>query len=141
MRISNLPGLLWVFLLIALVFTPITLLSQEASISMATILHAITEEIPERLPEKVDLASNASYRVQLGLFRDKQNVEKMIQKIENQYDLPLYIFIEVQKNTSFYRVLVGDFSSKNNAKDFIPQLKQNGLKGIVKKYDRWEDVM
>ena len=138
MRISKHKGILWVFLFVC--FSLSSLHSQIDFIHANTYFLASTEEIPEEDPIVANqtIPSN-SYRVQLGLFNDPNNVNKLIDRVVSKFDLPLYIFLEGDHKKLLYRVVIGDFYSREAAKDIIPELRQNGVKGFVKEFNRWED--
>jgi cell division septation protein DedD len=100
-----------------------------------TVLENITEEVPAQ-PKPMFVSSKhnsaESYKIQLGYFKNKNNVFQLVHKIKKDHDWSVYIKTENNNGTDFYRVLIVDVSSKRSAEAIIGQLKAEGLKAILK---------
>ncbi len=99
------------------------------------VLQNVTEEIPDNpKPQFVSskLYTKDKLKIQLGYFKEKRNVNKMINKIKAKYDWPVYVKTENKNGTDYYRVLIVDISSHGTANAIMGQLNHDGLKAILK---------
>ena len=101
-----------------------------------SIFKKVTEDIPEQKPKARFISANPfnnnKLKIQLGYFKEKINVNKMIKKIKSKHDWPVYVKTENRNGTDFYRVMIVDISNQRMATDMLAQLKSDGLKGIIK---------
>ncbi len=98
-------------------------------------LQKITEEIPDKAkPRFVSTKQYAkdNLKIQLGYFKEKRNVNKMINKIKSKYEWSLYVKTEKSNGTDYYRVMIVDISNRRAANVIMGQLKHEGLKAIIK---------
>ncbi len=100
-----------------------------------TVLENITEDVPAQ-PKPMFVSSKRNsaenYKIQLGYFKEKTNVFRLVHKIKKNHDWSVYIKTENNNGTDYYRVLIIDISSKRSAEAIIGQLKAEGLKAILK---------
>jgi len=69
-------------------------------------------------------AGNAvGWRIQVGAFIYKQNAEKTASILGQKIDLPVYIVVE----NPWYKVLVGDFKTKEDAEQYLEMLHKLGF--------------
>ncbi len=102
---------------------------EESSLQKASI------DTPEK-PKPTFVNSNSkvrkNFKIQLGYFKEKRNVSKMVKKIKNNYDLAVDVRTESKNGSDYYRVLIVDIANKNSAQAIIGQLKSDGMKAILK---------
>jgi cell division septation protein DedD len=99
------------------------------------VLQNVTEEIPDQPKPRFVSTKNYSdknIKIQLGYFKEKRNVSKMVKKIKAKHDWSVFVKTENKNGTDFYRVMIVDISSKRTANAIIGQLKSEGLKGFIK---------
>ena len=63
------------------------------------------------------------WRVQVGAFIYKQNAEKTASILDKKIDLPVYIVVE----NPWYKVLVGDFRTKEEAEKYLEIIHKIGF--------------
>lgn len=100
------------------------------------ILQELTEEIPEKPKPKFvsnRKYSGKSFNIQLGYFKEKNNVTKMVNRIRSKYDWSVYVKTESKKGTDYFRVLIVDISNRKTADEIMGLLKAEGLKAVLKK--------
>jgi thioredoxin 1 len=74
-----------------------------------------------------------TYRVQVGVFTDYANTEKLVQELRTYTEEPIIVLNDYLNNRTVFKVMVGDFDSKKDALNFKNQLWQNyGIDGFVK---------
>ncbi len=74
----------------------------------------------------------AQYEVQLGLFRNKQNAEKLTSEIGDKTGLYPYIVIDHKEGKPMYRVVIGSFAGRKLAVNTFRELKNAGYASFVK---------
>jgi serine-type D-Ala-D-Ala carboxypeptidase (penicillin-binding protein 5/6) len=117
------------------------------SLSNATTLpppapHPVPERKPpeRKLPELKpheqspveDRGTNTSaYTVQVGAFREKRAAEMLRQRLRKR-GYSAYVMTSGTRTAKFYRVRLGEFDSRGEAKRFVGRLKsQMGLEAVV----------
>jgi thiol-disulfide isomerase/thioredoxin len=74
-----------------------------------------------------------SYRVQVGVFTDYANTENLVSQLRSHTDEPIVVLNDYINNKTVFKVLVGDFESREMAGKLKNQLWQNyGIDGFVK---------
>jgi cell division septation protein DedD len=100
-----------------------------------TLLQNVTEEIPDHPKPRFVSSKNYSkenLKIQLGFFKEKKNVSKMINNIKSKHNWSVFVKTENKNGIDYYRVMIVDISSKTKANAIIRQLKHEGLKGFIK---------
>ncbi len=100
-----------------------------------TVLQDITEEVPNSPKSKfmsTKSHSGGNFKIQLGYFKEKKNVNKMVKKVKKINDWSVYVKTENNNGTDYYRVMIVDISNKSTAYDIIGQLQSEGLKAVLK---------
>lgn len=72
------------------------------------------------------------YQVQVGLFKQKENTDKLVQELMRRGYQPS---VEVSKSLTGeirYRVIVGAFDDRNDAERLAQELKEIGVEAIVR---------
>ena len=72
------------------------------------------------------------YEVQAGYFKNYENAVRLINKLKSNFDQTVKMKKETNNNKTRYRVMIGEFNSKQNAASFLKSLRNLGFKGIVK---------
>lgn len=94
------------------------------------LLCKIGEKPPVIEPPVVEPPS-VLYRVQVGVFSQRENAEKLVGDLKAKgFDGVIKVVTENEKVT--YRVQVGAFSKKENADALLNDLKANGFDGFIK---------
>lgn len=74
-----------------------------------------------------------TYRVQVGVFTDYANTDKLVQQLRTYTEEPIIVLNDYLNNRTVFKVMVGDFENKKEAVNFKNQLWQNyGIDGFVK---------
>ncbi|MFO7843990.1 MAG: septal ring lytic transglycosylase RlpA family protein [Bacteroidales bacterium] len=90
-------------------------------------LIASTDELPdgkEQQAEKkseyysldVKKASPSGKGVQIGSFSRNENVFRIVERLKDKYNQPVFLEIAEKERQKLYRVVIGNFSSENDAK-------------------------
>lgn len=76
------------------------------------------------------------YRVQLGVFKDAQNVMRQVDVLKKQISDPVNIINEKNSSTGevTYRLVAGKFNDKYSADALLNTLKSKGHNGLVKTF-------
>ena len=75
------------------------------------------------------------YRVQIGIFDNQESAERLRRSARSKADLNVY----VEFDTPFYRVRVGDFTTKADAEKYVKILKDKGFQEslwVIKKINK-----
>lgn len=74
------------------------------------------------------------YRIQLGVYKDAQNVMRQVDILKKQISEPVNIINEKNSSTGevTYRLVAGKFSDKYSADAYLSTLKNQGHNGLVK---------
>ena len=68
-----------------------------------------------------DPSTNSAWVVQLGSFKEQENAQNFISKIKKKGYTP---FIEVNEDSSWYKIRVGPYPSKDEADQVVLDLKK-----------------
>ena len=91
------------------------------------------------LPKEPHLVKNSeahsmSYSIQIGAFEKYLNAKKYIEKSSENLDSHYYILEEhTAEGKSLYKVVVGAFTSKNEAKKIQIRLEELGYNGFIRR--------
>lgn len=108
--------------------------AKPADDNVRSVLQEITEEIPDQPKAKfmsTKSHSGGNFKIQLGYFKEKKNVNKMVKKIKKINDWSVHIKTENNNGTDYYRVMIVDISNKKAANEIIRQLQSEGLKAVL----------
>ncbi|MGE5356907.1 MAG: SPOR domain-containing protein [Deltaproteobacteria bacterium] len=77
-----------------------------------------------------------SYRVQVGVFSDYANTEKMLTKLYNSFNEPVVVLTDYLNNKTVYKVYVGDFPTMEEAEKLKSEIERKlGIKCIIKTFE------
>ncbi len=81
-------------------------------------------------------AGQSVYRVQLGVYKDAQNVMRQVDLLKKQISEPVNIINEKNSSTGevTYRLVAGKFNDKYSADALLNTLKNKGYNGLVKSF-------
>jgi len=68
--------------------------------------------------------TTSGYRIQIDLFSDESDAHKHADRVRSKTDLNVYVLYEAP----FFRVRVGDFSTKSEAERYVKILKDKGFR-------------
>ncbi|MDI6778803.1 MAG: SPOR domain-containing protein [Bacteroidota bacterium] len=86
--------------------------------------------MPPTAHQPVIKTSSDNFSIQLGAFKEEENSLQFAYTAKNRLNEDIYNIFD--KGTGLYRVLVGDFSTKESAKEYRDQL--------VKKFPEYQDA-
>lgn len=83
--------------------------------------------------KKEAIVKTSSYRVQVGVFTDYANTQKLVEKLHEMTSEPVVILNDQLNDKLVYKVLLGDFEVRQNAEKLKNHLYQNyGIDSYVK---------
>lgn len=80
----------------------------------------------------VSRQASAGFSVQIGAFGHYGNVLTEVEKIQSKINEPVLVNIATLRGKTVYKVLVGEFMSRQEAVDFSNYLKGIQIEGIIK---------
>lgn len=72
------------------------------------------------------------FGVQIGAFAEYGNVLIQAEKLESLFDAPIVVSINQLNGKTVYKIVVGAFSDKNDAKTLLNRVKDQGINGFVR---------
>lgn len=96
--------------------------------------HSIDKNNPENI---VTVKTNKlSYRVQVGVFSDYANTEKMLTKLYDNFNEPVVVLTSYLDNKTVYKVYVGDFETESQAIELKNEIESKlNIKCLVKSFE------
>lgn len=96
-------------------------------------------DLNQALVSSIDLPTestkeNLAFRIQMGYFKNLAYAERMAKDLKNSYQFPVEIRKEEKKEGIFHRVLLGSFSSQDEAKVVFKKMKKAGRKAMMKEF-------
>lgn len=85
------------------------------------------------------VASEGPFTIQVGSFREADNAKRLKKALELRYR-NVYIFKVILNNTTYFRVRVGRFVTKEDAFLLAETMAQEGYSPIVVRYEEWGRV-
>ena len=81
---------------------------------------------------KVSRQPSAGYSVQIGVFAEYGNVLTEAARLEDMFDNPVIVHIAKLGDKTVYKVLIGDFNTKDEAIQFRAVVKSKGIESFIK---------
>ncbi len=81
---------------------------------------------------KVSRQPSAGYSVQIGAFAEYGNVLTEAARLEKIFSQPIIVHIATLREKTVYKVLIGEFDSRQQAIDFKAEVKAKGIEAIIK---------
>ncbi len=72
------------------------------------------------------------FGVQIGAFAEYGNVLIQAEKLESLFDAPIIVSINQLNGKTVYKIVVGAFENKNDAKTLLNRVKDQGINGFVR---------
>ncbi len=72
------------------------------------------------------------YTIQVGAFSTTENAQSRKTQLERIFNEPVFVVKDKESENPLYRVLVGDFTVKNKASNYLQLVKKYGVNGFVK---------
>jgi len=72
------------------------------------------------------------YGVQIGAFAEYGNVLIQAEKLESLFDAPVIVSINQLNGKTVYKIVIGAFSDKKDAKTLLNRVKGQGINGFVR---------
>ena len=69
-----------------------------------------------------DSIPNGNFSVQIGSFKMPDNAGRIVALAKERFTQPVYLFLD--KNDNSYKIVIGNFSSKDDARKFRDQMEQ-----------------
>ncbi len=76
--------------------------------------------------------ASSGYSVQVGVYGEYSNLLREAAKIEQKFDDAILVHIAQLNGKTVYKILVGEFKTREDASQFRAFLQQKGLTGIIK---------
>ncbi len=72
------------------------------------------------------------YGVQIGAFAEYGNVLIQAEKLESLFDAPIIVSINELNGKTVYKIVVGAFEDKDDARTLLSRVKDQGINGFVR---------
>lgn len=83
--------------------------------------------------EEKMIPTKDSYRVQVGTYTDFKNTFNYVNELKEIFAEPIIVLNDYAEGKIVYRIMMGEFKTKNEASSFVEILKQEfGISAIVK---------
>lgn len=79
----------------------------------------------------VNRANSSGYGVQIGVFAEYGNVLREVEKLEAKFNKKVLVNINQLNNKTVYKVIVGQFTSRNSANSYKETMASKGVAGYV----------
>ncbi len=84
----------------------------------------------------VTVETTNSYRVQVGVYTDYANTERIVNEFNSKFDEPIMILNNYLDNTIVYKVVAGDYQDVADARTLKASIEEKmGIKGFVKLFE------
>ena len=104
-----------------------------SSPSKSVVKEVIEEKAPIMEADEFEMPDKSSYRIQVGIYSDFKNTFKYVNELKEQFAEPIIVLNDYKDGKIVYRIMMGEFSSKNEATSFVTILKSDfNIKGIIK---------
>ena len=81
---------------------------------------------------KVSRQASNGFSVQIGAFGEYGNVLREVANLQDRFDQPIIVHIANLKGRTVYKILIGEFSTRNSAINYRDIMKKRGVNGIIK---------
>lgn len=113
--------------------TPIYNTSSSTSITRTNTTNPSVDELAQGLYRfKVSRQASQGFSVQIGVFGQYGNVLREAAKLEELFNQPIIVQIGDLNGKTVYKVMVGEFSSREAAVSYREQMKRQKVNGIIK---------
>lgn len=81
---------------------------------------------------KVATQASEGFSVQIGAFKDYENVLREVARIQDDFDQPILVHVVKLSSSSIYKILLGDFNSREEAIHYQTTIKSKGMDSMIK---------
>ncbi len=81
---------------------------------------------------KVRHQPSKGFSVQIGAYREYGNVLRAVASVQDRFKQPIIVHIMQYGDQTIYKILVGEFNSRQQAIDYQSNMKQKGVDGVLK---------
>ncbi len=82
----------------------------------------------------VEVQKAEGFGVQIGAFAKYGNVLIQVEKLQRKFKFPIIVSINELNGITVYKIVVGAFQEKSDAKDLQKQMKNAGVAGFVRNF-------
>ncbi len=72
----------------------------------------------------VKLIHPSGYGIQIGSFKEMENLAKLTEKLKTKYQKDVIVEVSQLNDAKLYRVIIGDFPTRNDAEEYKPNFKK-----------------
>lgn len=81
---------------------------------------------------RVQEQASDGFSIQIGAFGEYGNVLREVARIQDHFSEPLIVHIMKNPDKTLYKVMIGDFDSRQQAMDYRLNLQEKGLEGVIR---------
>lgn len=81
---------------------------------------------------KVSRQASNGFTVQIGAFGEYGNVLREVSKLQDRFAQPIIVHIATLNGKTVYKILIGEFSTREAAISYRENMKKSGVNGIIK---------
>jgi rare lipoprotein A len=74
--------------------------------------------------------------VQIGTYQELVNLMRLADNLKNSYKKQVNVQVKIVNGTKYYSIMLGEFSSRKKADDFITEVKKKFPDAFVVEYDK-----
>ncbi|MBV6426592.1 MAG: hypothetical protein KIPDCIKN_01105 [Haliscomenobacter sp.] len=79
-------------------------------------------------------APKTGWGVQVGAFSSYDSVLSLVNQYKSKFGQPVFVHVSTANGKSLYKIIVGSFSTTQQAAAFQAQMQRNGVSGFVKNF-------
>lgn len=76
------------------------------------------------------------FGVQIGTYQELINLMRLSDNLKNSYQKKVTVQVKVVNGIKYYSIILGQFSSRNKADDFLREIKQKFPDAFITEYDK-----
>jgi thioredoxin-related protein/cell division septation protein DedD len=81
---------------------------------------------------RVKQQASAGYSVQIGAFGAYGNVLREVARLQDRFTEPIIVHIIEKADKPIYKIMLGEFASRQEAIEYHATLQANGLEGVIR---------
>lgn len=81
---------------------------------------------------RVTTQPSKGFSVQIGAFKEYGNVLREVERIQDKFEQPILVHIVKRGEASVYKIMIGEFVTRQKAIQFRTTLNNKGLEGVIK---------
>ena len=76
------------------------------------------------------------FGVQIGTYQELVNLMRLSENLKSSYQKKVTVQVKVVNGLKYYSIILGQFSSRNKADDFLAEVKQKFPDAFITEYDK-----